>query len=171
MSVNRYDASTGELTNIASGQRTWVGTQAAYKAAKQAGTLPNNAIIAITDDEQDHNHYSTEETETGMYWIDGKPIYRKVIETTSPTAVNIDTIIYSMGGIDSFIDMFGYVINPSYGTYNQFMPLNWTRGMDTYITISNDTNRNLSIHQYCSSSNLINRDEKICITYTKTIDA
>ena len=53
MSVNRYDASTGELTNIASGQRTWVGTQEAYKTAKQAGTLPNNAIIAITDDEQD----------------------------------------------------------------------------------------------------------------------
>ena len=79
MSVNRYDASTGELINIASGQRTWVGTQAAYKAAKQAGTLPNNAIIAIIDDEVDHNHYSTDEVETGMYWIDGKPIYRKVI--------------------------------------------------------------------------------------------
>lgn len=53
MSVNRYDASTGELTNIASGQRTWVGTKAAYNAAKQAGTLPNNALICITDDEND----------------------------------------------------------------------------------------------------------------------
>ena len=83
MSVNRYDPTTGSLTNIASGQRTWVGTQAAYKAAKQAGTLPNNAIIAITDDEEDHNHYSTDETFTGNYWIDGKKIYRKVLRNVT----------------------------------------------------------------------------------------
>lgn len=80
MSVNRYNATTGELTSLATGSRTWVGTREAYDQAKQAGTLPNNCLIAITDDEKDHNHYSTEETATGMYWIDGKPIYRKVID-------------------------------------------------------------------------------------------
>lgn len=108
MSVNKYNASTGELTNIASGQRTWVGTQAAYKAAKQAGTLPNNAIIAITDDEVDHNHYSTEETETGMYWIDGKPIYRKVIDVgwgpngTTSTPASI-TVPHNISNLDEVI--------------------------------------------------------------------
>ena len=79
MSVNRYDSTTGTLTTLASGDRTWVGTKAQYDAQKQAGTLPNNAIICITDDEADYNHYSTEETPTGYYWIDGKPIYRKVL--------------------------------------------------------------------------------------------
>lgn len=29
--------------------------------------------------------YSTEEKPTGATWIDGKPIYRKVISTTTPT--------------------------------------------------------------------------------------
>ena len=53
MSLNKYNATTGELENIASGQRTWVGTRAAYDAAKQAGTLPLNALICITDDEDD----------------------------------------------------------------------------------------------------------------------
>ena len=53
MSVNIYDKDAGTLTALASGQRTWVGTKAAYDAAKQAGTLPNNAIITITDDEDD----------------------------------------------------------------------------------------------------------------------
>ena len=55
MSVNIYDKDAGTLTALASGQRTWVGTQAAYKAAKQAGTLPNNILIAITDDENSRN--------------------------------------------------------------------------------------------------------------------
>lgn len=53
MSLNKYNATTGELENIASGQRTWVGTKAAYDAAKQAGTLPLNALICITDDEEE----------------------------------------------------------------------------------------------------------------------
>ena len=53
MSVNKYNTTTGELETIASGQRTWVGTRAAYDAAKSAGTLPTNALICITDDEDD----------------------------------------------------------------------------------------------------------------------
>lgn len=53
MSVNKYNASTGELTNLASGSRIWAGSKAAYDAQKQAGTLPNNCIICITDDEEE----------------------------------------------------------------------------------------------------------------------
>ena len=52
MSVNKYNASTGKLTNLASGSRTWIGTKAAYEAEQQAGTLPTDAIICITDDDE-----------------------------------------------------------------------------------------------------------------------
>lgn len=74
MSVNKYNASTGELTNIASGQRTWVGTRAAYDAAKTAGTLPNNCLIIITDDETAMDTIPTEDspvavTSGGLYNI------------------------------------------------------------------------------------------------------
>ena len=50
MSLNKYDASTGTLTTLANGQRIWLGTKAAHDAAEAAGTLPNNCLIAITDD-------------------------------------------------------------------------------------------------------------------------
>ena len=49
MSVNKYSTTDG-LVTLANGSRMWVGTQAAHDAAKQAGTLPNNCLIAITDD-------------------------------------------------------------------------------------------------------------------------
>ena len=51
MSVQYYDKDSGTLTTLASGSRVWTGTKAAYDAEKQAGTLPNNCIIVITDDE------------------------------------------------------------------------------------------------------------------------
>ena len=51
MSVNRYDSSTGTLTTISSGGRQWIGTQSQYNAQKLAGTLPNDCLIIITDDE------------------------------------------------------------------------------------------------------------------------
>ena len=53
MSVNKYNASTGVLETLASGSRIWVGSQEAHDAAKQAGTLPIDSLIAITDDEQE----------------------------------------------------------------------------------------------------------------------
>ena len=52
MSVNIYKDSSG-LQTLANGSRLWVGTKDAYNAAKQAGTLPNDILIAITDDEDD----------------------------------------------------------------------------------------------------------------------
>lgn len=53
MSLNKYDSSTGELTNLASGSRIWTGTKETYEIQKQAGTLPNNCLIILTNDEEE----------------------------------------------------------------------------------------------------------------------
>lgn len=53
MSVNQVNQTTGELISLAGGTRTWIGTKVAYEQQKQAGTLPNNCLIAITDDEEE----------------------------------------------------------------------------------------------------------------------
>lgn len=54
MSVNKYTTAQG-LVTLANGSRIWVGTKAAYEAAKQAGTMPNDVLVAITDDEQEYD--------------------------------------------------------------------------------------------------------------------
>jgi hypothetical protein len=91
LSVNKYDSTTGTLTTLASGGRTWIGTKAQYDAQRSAGTLPNNCMICITDDEVDYNHYSTDETFTGMYWIDGKKIYQKTVDLGSNVTISSTT--------------------------------------------------------------------------------
>ena len=82
MSVNKVNKTTGELITLANGTRMWIGTKTAHDLAVQQGKMPNNCMVCITDDApgDDAWKYSTEETKTGMTWIDGKPIYRKVIE-------------------------------------------------------------------------------------------
>lgn len=122
MSVNNYNASTGVLTTLASGSRIWIGTEAAYNAEKSAGTLPNNTIICVTDDEVDTSHYSTEETFTGMYWIDGKKIYRKSCKytdtVTSGTYANIMTLL----DYESVVSMVGTFRNAN---DNNVFPINY----------------------------------------------
>lgn len=50
MSTNLYNKDTGELCTLSGSVRTWIGSKAAHTAAVNAGTLPSNCLIAITDD-------------------------------------------------------------------------------------------------------------------------
>ena len=177
MSVNIYDKDAGTLTALASGQRIWVGTQVAYKAAKQAGILPNNAIIAITDDEQDHNRYSTEETETGMYWIDGKPIYRKVLQTTMPTVETDGTYVltavpHGLQGVKDLISL--DAVACSYyqsGSLHYGIKGNAAWGLTNDVTYSVYTQYNgANITIGSNRTTLNNWKVFITLEYTKTTD-
>ena len=42
MSLNKYNPTTGELTNIASGSRIWTGTKEEWATLVQAGTALRN---------------------------------------------------------------------------------------------------------------------------------
>lgn len=71
------------------GDSSWKGTQAEFDALDKS-TLKDGQEVIITDDyDSNGDIYSTEEIVVGK-WIDGKPIYRKVllcaIETKLDTA-------------------------------------------------------------------------------------
>jgi hypothetical protein len=53
MSVNKY-TTQGGLQTLANGSRCWIGTKAAYEAAVQAGTMENDILVAITDDDDEY---------------------------------------------------------------------------------------------------------------------
>ena len=78
--------SNDNWTPTAGGTGTFIGTAAAFNAVK--ATLPVNTVAYITDDASGSSSYSTTETKTGETWIDGKPIYRKVVSGTIPSAID-----------------------------------------------------------------------------------
>ena len=53
MSVNKYTTASG-LQTLANGSRIWIGTKEAYEAEQQAGTLPDDCLIAITNDDDEY---------------------------------------------------------------------------------------------------------------------
>lgn len=54
--------------------------------------------------------YSTSETLTNKVWIDGKPIYRKCVSTTSGNA-NVDTSIMTISDVGNIVSLDGTLIN------------------------------------------------------------
>ena len=75
-------------------QRIFTGTQAEWDALSTA-VKKTYGQVNITDDESGTpEYYSTTETKTNKVWVDGKPIYRKVVitgaassDTTFPTGL------------------------------------------------------------------------------------
>lgn len=111
--------------------------------AKQIG-MPTDFASAVGDIAVDKNTYSTSETIVGK-WIDGKPIYRKVIHmdtvpsNLSVSDLNIDTLIHYYGitaesanpqnclSMDSWYNGSGFYIGNYYDAQTKKIMFNATR--------------------------------------------
>lgn len=62
-----------------------------------------DTIIPVTDADT----YSTNEKKVGV-WIDGKPIYRKVVKITNPQTSNTDYLVIS-NAMQNLIKLYGYM--------------------------------------------------------------
>lgn len=128
-----YDISTGETyidyngerISTGSGNSIHIGADTPENDATQLWIDPTDTVTNIgtevvnnLDGDETYmapsvhaiksaNAYSTSEINTGKKWVDNKPIYRKVIQTTKANiesainALNIDTPIYFYGLADS----------------------------------------------------------------------
>lgn len=96
-------------------------TYAQYMALTPAERT-NGTIYCVTDDPNDSNvhipvNYSTAEQDTGLKWVDGKPIYQKTIVLSlgdiDVITLNIDTFVKAEGrwestsGVNNAIDCCG----------------------------------------------------------------
>ena len=165
MSLSYYDKDSQTLTNIAAGQRVWVGNKSSYEAAKIAGTLPNNAMICITDDSND-NSYSTDEKLTGKFWIDGKPIYRKVIDCGVMPNATSKTTAHNISNLGTVVTLYG--VGTTTASNNARVPLprgssgGATDGVDLYVDVANVTIR-VAVNYTAYTAYVI-------LEYTKTTD-
>ena len=59
------------------------------------------------------SQYSTSETTTGKTWIDGKPIYRKVVTTSGFVGQGINNIAHGISSLDTIVDFKLFMLNSS----------------------------------------------------------
>lgn len=148
----------------------------AVNKASQTGGILTGSIVAYDGDtipegyeEVDNpNVYSTEEKFTGKYWIDGKKIYRKVINFTITsnqtnggfyvdiTNLNAETMILSEGylGYANGVHKLGSYAN---GNYYSLLQILRTSGVLSHLAIF-------------ASSNYIDKPSYITLEYTKVSD-
>lgn len=86
----------------------------------------------------DPNTYSTNEIKIGT-WIDGKPLYRKVIQTTIPTSGNNQNVSFQ-NNVAIMKSVSGFALQSASGGVNLILP---------YISMSNSW----SIYAYYNRAN------------------
>ena len=127
----------------------------------------NNATETSTNTTKITNlqTYSTNETNTGQIWIDGKPIYRKVVDLGS---LGSQTQISYGNQIDTITSFSGYIYQDNGGNMSL---IEYTSSLWRAITYAVSSHHTMNV--------LINRSNtsawsdwklKIVIEYTKTTD-
>jgi len=141
---------------------------------KGADTLPINTIVDYDgstvpdgwEEVDDPNVYSTDETVVGT-WIDGKPLYRKVIITNLSDTVNVETRTNFNSNIRDIIKIDGYIRLSD----SSNVPLNFYVSSTEYIvTYSDFTSGNGRIRTVNNSSKYTGKEVKYIVEYTKTTD-
>lgn len=88
-----------------------------YSANYVNGAISGAIVSTYTDNQtsaysteyiNDMMDYSTSEVNTGKKWIDGKPIYRKVLEATNVSGNSTTNINTGVTGIDKVLDYTGW---------------------------------------------------------------
>lgn len=116
------------------------------------------------------NKYSTNEERIGT-WIDGKPIYRKVVVLTSFSAG--ETIVnHNISNIDKIINVsgFAYRRGGDYEILPTIVPPNVQSDYQISIYDINDTRFRIYLGRYAVVANTATENMHIIFEYTKTTD-
>ena len=106
-------------------------------------------------------HYSTDETFTGKYWIDGKKIYRKVVDFGALTNNTSKTVAHNIQNISFVVNYYGMSTD---GSEWIGLPASWTTAS---VGISVDPT-NIIIRPYTDRRTYTTT--YVVIEYTKTTD-
>lgn len=138
----------------------FVNNDAPYLNAENLNQMQDNIEEAIGDT------YSTKETFTGKYWIDGKKIYRKVIDIGTLPNAAYKEVEHGISDLDLAIDirLIGKTLTGARFTGN----LTGTSGVYDNRTIVTRIN---STHvQFASNIDSSNHSGYVILEYTKTTE-
>ena len=123
----------------------------------------------ITDDGETgkENTYTTTEQRTGEVWIDGKPIYRKVVNTGALTAGG-NQFNHGISNFGTLVRAYGSATNAN---YQYPVPRAYANMPDYYIGIADFTSTNFRVQVGAGyTGNNAFTSSFVVIEYTKTTD-
>ena len=136
-------------------------------------TLPIGSVVMFNGDEIPDGYieledylptYSTEEQRIGT-WIDGKPLYRKVLSLLSPNSKTLQTIDTGVTGIERFIKIEASIDTGLSASGVLFANYYLGSSSNFYVRGYGD-----KVQSFTSESPMLQKDMIIIIEYTKTTD-
>jgi hypothetical protein len=117
----------------------------------------------ITPEKASFTAYSTTETVVGT-WVDGKPIYRKVVKITNPQTSNTDYGIIS-NVMGSLVNLYGYMK----GIYDTLVPIPQMDSSDSGYSVL-FVKQDGTLRGRFSYINAAPVEVYVVVEYTKTTD-
>ena len=106
--TNDFDVSEQNEVSLDASQRIFTGTQAAWDALTTAEKKTYGLANFTDDNDGTPEYYSTTETKTNKVWIDGKPIYRKVVDFGVLPNNTTKSVPHGITGYNSFVSISGF---------------------------------------------------------------
>lgn len=138
---------------------------------KALDSLPVGSVLDFTGSSADVPagweevyDYSTTEIDTGKKWIDGKPIYRKVFNTTSPSTTGSETTIATIGSFDTLVNMNANIDLGQYG----IVPLPQAAASNNINTLAIDGKTNGNIKMKIDNVAYSSKSVIVIVEYTKS---
>lgn len=110
--------------------------------------------------------YSTTEVKTNKTWIDGRPIYRKVIRYTNAMTAGSNNIPHNISNIGTIVNVYGYC---PFGTQNPYF-LGAMQSATKFLSIRSATTTTIGVDVGSEWGNSFTLGCIITIEYTKTTD-
>lgn len=104
-----------DLANLAVGQLVGTKDDGADELLKVVDTVEDNNMHPVTSNAvAESQSYSTTEQLTGGKWIDGKPIYRKVIDFGALPNNTTKSVGHNIANLDTVVSFHGIAYDGSY---------------------------------------------------------
>lgn len=143
------------------------------------GVIPENKILNTESTSQTDTYscnyinekakeiYSTEEQVIGT-WVDGKPLYRKVINLTAPICEKDGTYVSKTYNISNNVDFAVIELGFIKDEYNQIQTFPYINNSGNCIKAFVDLNKKINlVHNINSYSS---KEATVSVEYTKTTD-
>lgn len=137
-------------------------------------TLPVGSIVDYDGDivptnyeeVEDPNQYSTDEVETEKTWIDGKPIYRKVIDFGALPNAGFKNVAHNIEGLDSVICLRGIAKT----TTNNFYPIPFVGNGSMFNNATATMRINATEVTIATTTDVSSHTAYVILEYTKSGD-
>ena len=112
--------------------------------------------------------YTSAERDTGRKWIDGSPIYRKVITASGNMATGVTNYAHGITGLDRVISCMGFCLRDDANTEQTILPYPSDTSGTLIRTIPDDTNVANGVGTFWTGAGNTLSDPTFILEYTKT---